>query len=76
MTRRIELEVVGLTGEESARKAEAALRDNRGVTDVRVLAGQGRAFVDAGPGVILEHLLESLELAGFLARPATPGDDD
>jgi len=76
MSRQIELEIVGLAGEESARRAEAALRNNQGVIDARVLAGQGRAFVLTAPGVILEHLLESLETAGFLARPAAPGDED
>jgi len=76
MSRRIELEIVGLTGEDSARQAEAALRGNHGVLDVRILTAQGRAFVDVSPGVILEHLLESLESSGFLARPAGSDEDD
>ena len=76
MARCIELEIVGLTGADTARQAEAALRNNRGVLEVRIIAAQGRAFVDVAPGVIVEHLLESLESSGFLARPAGSDEDD
>ena len=75
MSPQIELEIVGLSDSESARRAEAAIRDNAGVEAVRVYPGRGRAFVEINRAAQLEHLLESLESAGFMARPARDEDD-
>ena len=67
----IELEVVGLTDQASVERAVLALRDNVGVKGARVYLDSARAFVDVEKGYTLEHLLESLESAGFMARPAS-----
>lgn len=70
MSLQIELEIVGLTDVASAQKAEKAILGNTGVDAVRIYVESGRAFVDVRRGYTLEHLLESLESAGFMARPA------
>jgi len=72
MGQQIELEIVGLTDEDSARKAEKAILGNTGVDRARVYLESRRAFVDVRRGYTLEHLLESLETAGFMARLAAP----
>jgi len=72
----IELEIIGMTDQAAADRATAAIRDNHGVEAVRVYPGRGRAFVDLARGAIVEHLLESLEGAGFMARPAPRNPDD
>ena len=68
----IELEIVGLSDEESARKAEKAILGNTGVDATQVHLDRGRAVVEVRRGYTLEHLLESLEIAGFMARLADP----
>ena len=70
MSHQIEIEIVGLTDQESVSKAEAAIVDNIGVEGARVYLDSGRAFVDVARGYLLEHILESLENAGFMARQA------
>ena len=70
MSPQLELEIVGLSDSESARRAEAAIRNNAGVEAVRMYPARGRAFVEITRGARVEHLLESLESAGFMARPA------
>lgn len=64
------LEIVGLSDHESVQRATEALRNNSGVESVRVSLERGRASVDVVRGYTLEHLLESLESAGFMARLA------
>lgn len=66
----IQLEIVGLSDQASADRAEQAIRNNAGVERARVYLETGRALVDVVRGYTLEHLLESLESAGFMARPA------
>jgi hypothetical protein len=69
----IELEIVGLTDEASALRAEKAILGNTGVDRTLIFLAEGRAVVDVRRGYTLEHLLESLETAGFMARLANTG---
>lgn len=66
----IKLEIVGLTDQASAQRATDAIRHNTGVERARVYLETNSAFVDVVRGYTLEHILESLETAGFMARPA------
>ena len=70
MSHRIDVEIIGLSDRASVQKAEQAIRDNTGVQGVRVYLESGRASVDVERGYTLEHILESLESAGFMAREA------
>jgi copper chaperone CopZ len=66
----IKLEIVGLTDLESVQRATEAIRNNTGVERARVSLDSATALVDVVRGYTLEHILESLESAGFMARPA------
>lgn len=70
MKNQIQLEIVGLSDEESVERATSAIRNNTGVERVRVSLASRTAVVDVVRGYTLEHILESLESAGFMARPA------
>jgi len=67
----IRLEIVGLSDQASADRAALAIRNNTGVERARVYLETNCAFVDVVRGYTLEHILESLESAGFMARPAS-----
>ena len=66
----LHLEIVGLSDRDSVQRATDAIRNNTGVESVRVSLESRRADVDVVRGYTLEHLLESLESAGFMAREA------
>jgi copper chaperone CopZ len=66
----LHLEIVGLTDRESVQRATEAIRNNTGVQGARVSLESRRAEVDVVRGYTLEHILESLESAGFMAREA------
>jgi cation transport ATPase len=66
----IRLEIVGLTDEASVQRATDAIRNNSGVERALVQLKTRSALVDVVRGYTLEHILESLESAGFMARPA------
>jgi cation transport ATPase len=74
-SRQIELEIAGLSGAESLQRLKETLCHNTGVEAVHVQPDTGRATVHAHANVVLEHLLESVEQAGFMARPARLEDD-
>lgn len=73
MKRQITLEIVGLSDSESVARAVEAIRNNTGVEEARVSLQSRTAVVDVVRGFTLEHILESLESAGFMARPAEDG---
>ena len=68
--RTLHLEIVGLSDHESVQRATEAIRNNTGVESARVSLENRSATVDVVRGYTLEHILESLESAGFMARPA------
>jgi|WetSurSiteA1Bulk_404760.scaffolds.fasta_scaffold174451_2 hypothetical protein len=70
MKSRIKLEIVGLSDSESVQRATEAIRGNTGVERAHVSLESRTALVDVVRGYTLEHILESLESAGFMARPA------
>ena len=70
MKSRIKLEIVGLSDRESVQRATEAIRGNTGVASAQVSLENCTALVDVVRGYTLEHILESLESAGFMARPA------
>ena len=70
MRSRIKLEIVGLSNRESVERATEAIRNNTGVERAQVSLESRMALVDVVRGYTLEHILESLESAGFMARPA------
>jgi copper chaperone CopZ len=65
-----ELEIAGMTCEHCAKSVREALAALRGVRRVDVRLGEGRATVEAERDVYVEHLLETVEEAGYQARPA------
>jgi copper chaperone CopZ len=68
-----ELEIAGMTCDHCVRTVREALEALRGVRRVEVRLAEGRATVEAERDVYLEHLMETVEEAGYQARPA---DDD
>ena len=68
MTLTIELEIVGMSNETDSTKLRTALRNQPGVLQARVDAGSGRATLEIEKGTIVEHLLETVEEIGFMAR--------
>lgn len=70
MKQQIRLEIVGLFDGDSVERATQAIRNNTGVERVSVSLADRIALVDVVRGYTLEHLLESLESAGFMARLA------
>lgn len=70
MKQQIRLEIVGLSDGESVERATQAIRNNTGVERAQVTLSTRTAVVDVVRGYTLEHILESLESAGFMARPA------
>jgi hypothetical protein len=64
----IKLDIVGLSDQASVERAVVAIRGNSGVEGARVFLETSSAFVDVVRGYTLEHILESLESAGFMAR--------
>lgn len=70
MKRQITLEIVGLSDQDSVRRATEAIRNNMGVERAQVSLEHRNAVVDVVKGYTLEHILESLESEGFMARPA------
>lgn len=70
MTLTIELEIVGMSSNTDSINLQTALRNQPGVLQARVDAGTGRATLDIEKGTIVEHLLETVEETGFMARLA------
>jgi hypothetical protein len=70
MKNQIHLEIVGLSDAVSVERATVAIRGNTGVVGAKVDLSTRTAWVDVVKGYTLEHILESLESAGFMARPA------
>jgi len=70
LTLTIELEIVGMSSKTDSTNLQTALRNQPGVLQARVDAGTGRATLDIDKGTIVEHLLETVEETGFMARIA------
>jgi copper chaperone CopZ len=68
----IELEIVGMTCENCVKHVTQALAALRGVKRVDVSLEEGRATVETQSPVHLEHLIETVEEAGYQARAAEP----
>jgi len=66
----IELEIVGMSCENCVKHVTQALAALRGVKRVDVRLKEGRATVEAQPDVHVEHLIETVEEAGYQARLA------
>lgn len=75
MSREVEIEIVGITDDSSAAQVSQALAQLPGVSNVRVDAGLSRATATLAPGVYVEHLLETVEEVGFMARLAQPDEE-
>jgi copper chaperone CopZ len=75
VSRKVEIEIVGMADESAAASVTAALQKLPGVSDVRVDSDSGRATAMLEKGVFVEHLLETVEEVGFMARLAQPDDD-
>jgi len=73
-SRTFELEIAGMTCDHCVQHVKQALGALRGVRRVDVRLQEGRATVDAQSDVYLEHLIETVEEAGYQARPVV--DDD
>ena len=71
-TRRIELDVTGMTCMMCARRVEKALNKVDGV-QASVKIATKIATVDAAPGVTVEQLCEVVEQAGYQATEHVPG---
>lgn len=70
MTETIELEIVGMSSEADSIKLQVALRNQPGVLQAHVESSSGRATIEIEKGTIVEHLLETVEETGFMARLA------
>ena len=70
LTLTIELEIVGMSSESDSVKLKVALRDQPGVLQAQVELSSGRATLEIEKGTIVEHLLETVEETGFMARLA------
>ena len=70
MTLTVDIEVVGMTDDGDASKVAAALQSQPGVTQVQVQLSTGIARTEIEKGTIVEHLLETVEETGFMARLA------
>lgn len=70
MTETIELEIVGMSSEADSIKLQVALRNQPGVLQAHVESSSGRATIEIEKGTIVEHLLETVEETGFMARIA------
>lgn len=70
MSKRIELEIVGMSCDNCVRHVKEALEGIRGVQNATVDLKEGHATVEAEPHVITEHLIEAVEEAGYQARVA------
>lgn len=70
MTETIDIEIVGMSSEIDSGRLRAALSDQPGVKRVNVDLGSGRATVEIEKGTIVEHLLETVEETGIMARMA------
>jgi copper chaperone CopZ len=70
LTETINIEIVGMSSEIDSAKLRTALGNQPGVKQVDVDLGSGRATVEIEKGTIVEHLLETVEETGFLARMA------
>ena len=75
MSREIRIEIVGMADEAGAHRVAEALAKLPGVSHVRVDAGSGRATATIEKGVFVEHLLETVEEVGFMARLARADDE-
>ena len=70
MTHTLEFEIVGMSSETDSAKLVAALRNQPGVRQASVDYGSGRATIEIEKSTIVEHLLETVEETGFMARLA------
>lgn len=75
MTRRIELDIAGMSCAHCVQQVTNALKGVRGVREAAVDLESGRATVEVEAGVVVEHLQESVEEAGYQARPAREEGD-
>jgi hypothetical protein len=75
MSREVTIEIVGIADDSGAAQVTQALAQLPGVSNVRVDAGCGRATATLARGVYVEHLLETVEEVGFMARLAPPDDE-
>jgi len=66
----IELQIAGMTCDHCVKTVREALAAQRGVRSVEVRLDSGRATVQAERDVYVEHLIETVEEAGYQARPA------
>ncbi len=75
MSHEVEIEIVGIADDSGAAQVTNALMQLPGVSNVRIEAGLRRATATLAPGVYIEHLLETVEEVGFMARLAQPDDE-
>ena len=70
MTETIDIEIVGMSSDADSTKLQVALRNQPGVLQAHVESSSGRATIEIEKGTIVEHLLETVEETGFMARLA------
>lgn len=71
----ITLEITGMSCDNCVRHVTEALAGLRGVARVDVRLQEGLAIVEAQHDVYVEHLIETVEEAGYQARPAERDED-
>jgi len=70
MSKRIELDIVGMTCGNCVRHVTEALEAQPGIKSVKVELESGKATIEAEASVVPEHLLETVEDTGYMARMA------